>query len=95
MQRQLPARYRRKGVAAMTTQAVQTVPALPGRNVGGGRERMKGILSKAVSWLGIAVIAVLAVPAGVLILLIIGIWSLTDWLVARLSGKEEAPHDAG
>ena len=34
---------------------------------------MKGILSKAVSWLGIAVIAVLAVPAGVLILLIIGI----------------------
>ena len=37
-----------------------------------------------ISALGIAVIAVLAVPAGILVLLIFGVWSATDKLTSAL-----------
>ena len=75
----------------MTEQAA--APGVPFRAARRGKERtkMRGFLQKAVSWMGIAVIAVLAIPAGALILLIVGVWSLTDRLVSRLARREQRP----
>ncbi len=44
-------------------------------------------LSGGVFYLGLAVIGVLAIPAGVLLALIAGVWSLTDKLTAALDRK--------
>lgn len=44
-------------------------------------------LSGGVFYLGLAVIGVLAIPAGLLLALIAGVWSLTDKLTAALDQK--------
>lgn len=46
------------------------------------------ILRCLISALGIAVIAVLAVPAGILVLLIFGVWSVTDKLTSALYAND-------
>ena len=53
---------------------------------GGARRGLHGLCS-ALMCLAFAAIAVLAVPAGVLIALIVGIWTLTDRLVGLLEGR--------
>ena len=47
----------------------------------------KAGLSGGIFYLGLAVIGVLAIPAGVLLALIAGVWSLTDKLTAALDRK--------
>lgn len=49
----------------------------------------KGI-SRLITWLGVALIGLLALPAGVLVLLIIGIWSLVDRLASRLGREKDS-----
>ena len=44
-------------------------------------------LSQAVTWTGVGVVGVLAVPAGLLFLLISGVWRATDRITARLEGE--------
>lgn len=46
------------------------------------------ILRCLISALAIAVIAVLAVPAGILVLLIYGVWSSTDKLTSALYAND-------
>lgn len=50
------------------------------------RRGLHGLCS-ALMCLAFAAIAVLAVPTGVLIALIVGIWTLTDRLVGLLEGR--------
>lgn len=45
-------------------------------------------LSGGIFYLGLAVIGVLAIPAGLLLALIAGVWSLTDKLTAALDRKD-------
>ena len=54
---------------------------------GNAMKNTKTGLSGGVFYLGLAVIGVLAIPAGVLLALIAGVWSLTDRLTAFLSEK--------
>lgn len=53
---------------------------------GSARRGLHGLCS-ALMCLAFAAIAVLAVPAGVLIALIVGIWTLTDRIVGLLEGR--------
>ena len=47
---------------------------------------------KVITWLGMAVVGILALPAGALTLLISGVWSLTDrisrWITEKGDEKE-------
>lgn len=54
---------------------------------GNAMKNTKTGLSGGVFYLGLAVIGVLAIPAGVLLALIAGVWSLTDKLTAALDRK--------
>ena len=54
---------------------------------GNTMKNTKTRLSGGVFYLGLAVIGVLAIPAGLLLALIAGVWSLTDKLTAALDQK--------
>ena len=60
-------------------------PALAAPRAPGRAELLRQLPEKAVTVLGILVIAVLAVPAAVLLGLIAMVWLLTDWLAKQLS----------
>lgn len=45
-------------------------------------------LSRGVLGIGMGVIALLAVPAGILFLIICGIWTLTGWFTTVIEGKD-------
>lgn len=45
-------------------------------------------LSRAVLGIGMGMIALLALPAGILFLLICGIWTLTGWFISVIEGKD-------
>ena len=47
----------------------------------------RGMLSKGITGVSVAVIAVLAVPAAALFVLIYAVWTLSDALSARLDRK--------
>lgn len=49
-------------------------------------------LSRLVTGLGLAAVGLLAIPAGILFLLISGIWSATDWIAARLDQRGDEGH---
>ena len=55
---------------------------------GNAMKNTKAGLSGGIFYLGLAVIGVLAIPAGVLLALIAGVWSLTDKLTAALDQKD-------
>lgn len=46
-------------------------------------------VSRMVFFIGIVVIGILAVPAGILFLLICGIWSGVDYFTAKLGSKQK------
>ena len=49
--------------------------------------RVRSVLSKCITGGSLALIAVLAIPAAVLLGLIAGVWTLTDKLTALLEKK--------
>ena len=55
---------------------------------GNAMKNTKTGLSGGIFYLGLAVIGVLAIPAGLLLALIAGVWSLTDKLTAALDRKD-------
>ena len=48
------------------------------------KELLFGILSRIVTWLGILLVALLALPAGLLIAMICGVWTAIDWIMEQL-----------
>ena len=54
--------------------------------------RIARAAGKVITWLGMAVVGILALPAGALVLLISGVWSLTDrisqWITQKGEEKE-------
>lgn len=52
------------------------------------RKRMiyKG-LNRFVTWIGLAAAGLIAIPAGILLLLVLGIWTMVDRLAAYLERK--------
>ncbi len=46
------------------------------------------VLSQVILWVSVAVIVIIAIPTSVLILVIMGIWQLTDYILAKLKRKE-------
>lgn len=45
------------------------------------------ILGRVITWIGLVVVGVLAVPTGLLFVLIFAIRSFVDWTVSRLSKR--------
>ncbi len=44
-------------------------------------------LSRVIFWIGLAVLAILALPAGIIVLAIRGVWTVTDRLTGVLERK--------
>lgn len=51
-------------------------------------QRIRKCLSRAVLVIGMGLIALLAVPAGILFLIICGIWTLIGWFTSVIEGKD-------
>lgn len=47
------------------------------------------LLEQVILWISVAVIVMLAVPAGILGLMIMGIWHLADHILAKLEGRSD------
>jgi len=45
------------------------------------------VLGRVITWIGLVVVGVLAVPTGLLFVLIFAIRSFVDWTVSRLSKR--------
>ena len=48
------------------------------------------ILGRGITWTGLVVVGILAVPTGLLFVLIFAVRSFVDWTVSRLSKKANA-----
>ncbi len=51
-------------------------------------------LSTGITWLGLGIVGILAVPVGLLLMVIAAVWSLTDRLASRIQRREEPGRSA-
>lgn len=69
----------------MNSEAMLIRPKPIGRKL---KRALCKLLGQAILWISIAAITIMAVPAGVLVLMITGIWHLTDHILAKLDRRE-------
>ncbi len=51
------------------------------------KKRLRRYACNLVTWMGIVAVGLLALPVGLVILLICAAWSLGDWIAARIRRK--------
>lgn len=49
------------------------------------------VLKKLTLWIGMAAMVILAVPAGILLLGVFGIWFFVDWFCDKIDRKAKKP----